>query len=482
MLARRTLVAPAHRSAVIAIVGSGPMALLLFSKFASAGACVHLVSTTASRADALSGSLLTVLDHRPSQDCSHHKCDQRVLHVTSSLKLPRFSEALRLLGFPLTGREPDEHTRAASSLSKQCDVVVLVGAAHQCPEATAAAALLVRDSNSIVLPLYNGGFSLDFVLHGLRTLTPVLREDLNSSAGCKVVYATTALGATVSADCATGATNLLHTGDGPTVLVPACNSVTSEDLLEVITMLRGAGLPRVSALHDIEDVHVVRWAKLAVNAVINPVTALFDLPNGDIVMALDDDKMLQHKVVNELIRDVSTAMLISNTPMSRLGSWTGWSNQTAEAILRTHVLAAAEATATNTSSTRRALADKRPSEVEFILGFVDRSWLRDDCLWYPPSSHAKSSHANASCMPRAFAASQDAISLTAHHEHHARRMSAPASYVSRMLIQVLRREVLLGCRAAPSVQADGKATGQINRDFWWRIREICKVGSPSAQP
>jgi ketopantoate reductase len=366
--------------------------------------------------------------------------------VHSADDIPGYADALTALGFPVISQMHDHPGERASSctssLSAGCDVVFLVGAAYNCPEAAAVAALLLRDERSIVVPMYNGAFSLEFVDRALPVAASNLRKDLDCRS-FKIVYATTAQGATISLDDASSSfTTVLYTGDGPTVLVPASQAARYDDAATVAELLTRAGVPDASAPSDPIDARTVRWAKLSVNAVINSLTALYNLPNGSIANALIDNSSnpVLSSAANELVCEVSHAMLgggqvAGQVPvdMSRLRSWQGWSAANAERLLRAHVIAAAEATAGNVSSTRRAFAERRPSELEFILGAVDSSWLVEP--WYA-----------AAIFPGAVAPSS-------------------ATCVSRLLARLLTIETELGCRATPTAN---------QHDFWWKVRRICK--------
>jgi len=84
------------------------------------------------------------------------------------------------------------------------DVAFLAGAAYQVVEATAAAALLARkhdprvqeSRSGLIVSLYNGGFTLEFISKGLRMLQVPGHAPLGAFSP-SLVYATTAHGAGV---------------------------------------------------------------------------------------------------------------------------------------------------------------------------------------------------------------------------------------------------------------------------------------------
>lgn len=106
-------------------------------------------------------------------------------------------------------------------------------------------------------------------------------------------------------------------------------------------------------LHWRQDILFVQWRKLAVNAVINPLTALYDCPNGK----LAEDPALRSEM-EELAEEVD-----------RVAScvFPDWPHDTLSRSVRV-----AQQTARNMSSMRADVRAGRTTEVDFINGHLVR--------------------------------------------------------------------------------------------------------------
>lgn len=142
----------------------------------------------------------------------------------------------------------------------------------------------------------------------------------------------------------------IHAGRGQT-WVGSLTPNARRCLSGVIEHLQSSGL-KVTAEADIEQ---RLWQKLIVNAGINPFTALLDCPNGDI---------LKHRFYQQHI-DALCAEL--HQLMTREGL-----NTPSPEALRETIEAVAKATALNTSSMRADVRRKRPTEIDFINGYIAR--------------------------------------------------------------------------------------------------------------
>lgn len=100
-----------------------------------------------------------------------------------------------------------------------------------------------------------------------------------------------------------------------------------------------------------ENIHLPQWQKLVANAVINPLTALHDIPNGQI---LADPAMLEQ--ATRLCQEADT-VLRALDPL-----WPGHSLE--------NVLAVARATAGNTSSMRADRQRGAMTEIDAINGWL----------------------------------------------------------------------------------------------------------------
>lgn len=464
------------RSLKVAIVGTGSVALLLYARIASSNVAeqVFLVSTTGrsskgvtpSRADALSHAGVLFEDCRPLPFHSQRRSPEfiRLPHVVVTESLPGFSDCLSLLTGELMRRKGTDRPSMEGSIAGQCDVVFLVGAAYQSVEATAAAAVLMsRTGPCAVVPMYNGGFTLEFVEWGLRMLLSdgalANAGESGGSAAPSVVYATTSHGANLVRCPGHAQFRLLHTGEGPTVLVPTLSMGQKQGGFDAVALLRRvltqAGFAELRELTS-PDLHAARWSKLAVNAIINPLTALYDVPNGAVADALSSSIPLSmtpmQKTAEGLLEAVHCAMTygtpsITPVDMSGIPGWEGWNAHAAFGVLRGRIVASARATAGNASSMRRAVMSGRPSEVEFILGWIDRAWQSAE--WYPstmsalrPSLHTPSSQLVLGQSP------------------------TRQSVISDTMARVLSLEVQRGGRSTDPEDADAAK-------IWRRIGVIC---------
>ncbi len=138
-----------------------------------------------------------------------------------------------------------------------------------------------------------------------------------------------------------------HTGLGNTV-IGGYNPAGSQCrfLCEVLNH----ALPAVSWDNTI---HTALWHKLAVNCVINPLTALHQCPNGDLANPEYSD------VIDRIISEVCEVMQAEHIDIS-------------EAKLLQTVHSVISATAGNYSSMQQDIAYQRPTEIDFINGYLIR--------------------------------------------------------------------------------------------------------------
>lgn len=111
--------------------------------------------------------------------------------------------------------------------------------------------------------------------------------------------------------------------------------------------------PHWHDLRWIKDIERARWHKLAINAVINPLTALFRCRNGELL-----DNGERETMMATLAREMD---LLAGTQFS------DWDNDT---LVRCR--AVAQQTAGNTSSMLGDVLAGRRTEIDFINGYVVR--------------------------------------------------------------------------------------------------------------
>ncbi|BDH46830.1 2-dehydropantoate 2-reductase [Salmonella enterica subsp. enterica serovar Choleraesuis] len=136
-----------------------------------------------------------------------------------------------------------------------------------------------------------------------------------------------------------------HVANGMTHLGPLTANAHPHSGLAAILH---TALP-VVGWHD--NISAAIWKKLAVNCVINPLTALYDCPNGELANREDE--------VKELCREVAAVMIREGL------------HSTSE-DLTDYVFQVIEATAANISSMLQDVRAERHTEIDYITGYLCR--------------------------------------------------------------------------------------------------------------
>ncbi|NOH22999.1 2-dehydropantoate 2-reductase [Vibrio europaeus] len=99
------------------------------------------------------------------------------------------------------------------------------------------------------------------------------------------------------------------------------------------------------------NIHHALWTKLAINCAINPLTAIHQVKNGQLAAQ-------EHQLeVNALLDEIHPVLAAEQIPLSR--------EQLSQTV--NHVI---EATAANNSSMQQDIFHCRPSEIDFITGYL----------------------------------------------------------------------------------------------------------------
>jgi 2-dehydropantoate 2-reductase len=139
---------------------------------------------------------------------------------------------------------------------------------------------------------------------------------------------------------------LQHAGRGTTVVgVPNDQSPTAA--AQQFALACGPVL-NVSCVDNIDD---YLWRKLAVNAVINPLTALNDCTNGELA------KLPLREAVNQLCNELE--LFAQHSPHKKSLNH-----------IRQYIFEVILATSNNCSSMRADVLAKRPTEIDYITGFL----------------------------------------------------------------------------------------------------------------
>jgi len=241
--------------------------------------------------------------------------------------------AIRAHGLKITGKtvrlaRPRVATRIPSGLRPE---LVLV-ATKAYDTARAMVALRRFSRRAIFLTLQNG---LD-------------NPEIIARTAERVVAGTTAHGVTY-----VGPGEIRHAGLGDTV-IGGWRGVRDADLVRLRDLFEDAGIPTKIS----RDIRTDLWAKLVVNAAINPVAALAGVPNGRLVR----DKRL-FTLVREVCREAVSVARAEGVNLDP-----------EDMVHRTALIA--RRTAGNRSSMLQDLERHRPTEIDAITGAVLRAAAR----------------------------------------------------------------------------------------------------------
>ncbi len=276
----------------IAILGIGAMGCLFGSKLKD-HADIRVVGSWPEQIEVLQRDGLEVIT--PQGTCTHHR-----LNVT-----------------------PDIATVPAS------DVVLVLVKSHQTVRAAHQAVQILKP-DGVAITLQNG-------LGNLEILAQAVGQ-------ARAVMGVTAQGATVL-----GPGQLRHAGDGPTHLARVAGQ--EPILASVCGLFKRVGLETTL----VDDAASLVWGKLAINAGINPLTALLRIPNG----ALVEDDML------------ARIMAGAAQEVAQIAAARGIGLPYDDAAVRTAEVS--RATAANRSSMLQDVDRGAPTEIDAISGAVVRA-------------------------------------------------------------------------------------------------------------
>lgn len=152
-----------------------------------------------------------------------------------------------------------------------------------------------------------------------------------------------------------GKTKVIYHG-GNTVIA-GCRSRLCNELLSLQAILRRGGLE----LHVTGDIDFYRWLKLALNAVVNPITALTRSRNK--VVLEKEGLSLAKLIINEVV-EVAEKHGYSLNPDRLLD----------------HVIRSAKSTGNNYSSMAQDVIAGRRTEIDYINGFIAKALGRDNSV------------------------------------------------------------------------------------------------------
>ncbi len=173
--------------------------------------------------------------------------------------------------------------------------------------------------------------------------------DVIARTAVRVLAGTTANGVTF-----VGPGHVRHAGVGDTVLGP-WTGTSEDDAIHIRDILVDVGIPARVA----EDVRSELWAKVVVNAAINPLAALVGVPNGRVVR---DKRLLA--VLERVVREAAAVARSEGAQVDP-----------EEAVHRTVLVA--RRTASNRSSMLQDLDRHRRTEVDAITGAIVAAGARN---------------------------------------------------------------------------------------------------------
>ncbi|MBD3585239.1 2-dehydropantoate 2-reductase [Salinimonas sp. HHU 13199] len=252
------------------------------------------------------------------------------------------------IAYSLAPRSPEKLTQRITSYSNQSrwlsanlankdslgpdDLLILPLKVYQL-EAAARQWQDRLDESTPILLLHNG-------MGGLEAVRRVLPEHA-------IYIATTSHGVLK-----TSRHEVRHTGFGRTIFGEAPdNQAIDDEQLERVFETVSRCLQPVTWHKNIME---ALWFKLAINAVINPLTALHDIPNGD----LSDSRFAGH--INDISQETATVMQAEGFRCSVQD-------------LVGQVMQVIRATSQNYSSMHQDVKHRRPTEIDAINGYIVQS-------------------------------------------------------------------------------------------------------------
>ncbi len=246
---------------------------------------------------------------------------------------PEQVEALRERGLRVTnpdGSKAHVEVEVTSDLAAvaPADFALVLVKSYQ-TRRTARQAAQVLKQNGLALTLQNGMGNLEIL-------------------GRRVGTDRAALGVTMQAATVIRPGHVAHTGAGHTYL--ARRSTLGEKLTDVAQIFNEAGVPS-GVVNNLDG---LLWGKLAINAAINPLTALLEIENGQLLSDMRYRELMLAAVQEAAAAaSVQTILLPFSDPVKR-------------------ALDVCQATAHNRSSMLQDLMRSAPTEIDAICGAIVR--------------------------------------------------------------------------------------------------------------
>jgi 2-dehydropantoate 2-reductase len=218
----------------------------------------------------------------------------------------------------------------------QADLIIFCLKAYQILPAAKQLAPFISTSTPLVF--CHNGMGVSEALNKLALANPILT--LLTTHGC---MKSTPLHA-------------IHTGNGHSDIGYATSTHLSATSQQTLLNLFQSALPTVSWQPKIIE---KQWLKLAINCVINPITALNNIANGEV------NKAKYRSLIEKIIDEVIAAAIADGSVSAKFLA----EEFTAKALINT-VLNVADKTKNNCSSMRADILANRPTEIDHINGYI----------------------------------------------------------------------------------------------------------------
>jgi 2-dehydropantoate 2-reductase len=129
-------------------------------------------------------------------------------------------------------------------------------------------------------------------------------------------------------------------------------------------------------IHSPTEIMELKWRKLAANAVVNPLTAIHNIPNGELLL------QYWRSTVGKLIDEISA--VIQALPETEMP--TASKERLLPTMLQASVYRVIKETASNISSMLQDVRARKPTEINYITGYVIR---RAEEFGVPCPEHCK---------------------------------------------------------------------------------------------
>lgn len=221
-------------------------------------------------------------------------------------------------------------TIADKAMLVSAQVIVICVKSYQVKTALQSIHSLIAD-NALIILTHNGLGTFEEISHLLKPSQCLLTLLLTQGARKVADY------------------HIEHTGMGNSDLGLIFGQLTATQQDKLVDYFQ-QGLLQV---YWQENIHQAQWRKLAINCVINPLTALENIPNGHI------NQDVYQQQVRQLISEVVQVAAKEEINLS-------------ESSLLKLINSVAHNTENNTSSMRADIMAKRRTEIDYINGYVHR--------------------------------------------------------------------------------------------------------------